>query len=45
MKGDGKEGETVEEVVESGGLPIVGTSGLGEAVGETVGAESTKGDA
>ena len=45
IQGDGKESETVEEVVEGGGLPIIGAAGLGEAVGERVGAEGTEGDA
>jgi len=45
MQSDGEEGEAVEEVVESGRFPVVGASGLGEAIGEPVGAKGPEGDA
>lgn len=44
VQSDREHGEGVEEVIEGGGLPVVGPSRFGEASGQAMGAEGPQGD-
>lgn len=44
MQRKGKHRERMDEVIESGGFPIVNSSGLGEPLSQSVGPESSEGD-